>query len=145
LQDVQEQIEDHVSELRDTLVTECGNALQAAYDDWSAKLDEVLDTIEEDAFDAAKDHVQAVVEYALEKCSEAHAKEFDALVEVVDLVDEALSTMKDEVGECQTDVGQEGKDALDTGLQETEQALASALEALDQVRDLLARYTFVSM
>jgi hypothetical protein len=38
---------------------------RAAYDDWSAKLDEVVDTVEEDGFEACSDNVKEVVEYAL--------------------------------------------------------------------------------
>ena len=145
LEDMQGQIEERLSALRETLVDECGSAVQAAYDDWSAKLDEVVDKVEAEGFDAAGDHAKEVVEYALDKCAEAHEKELERLMEVVQLVGEALDTVKSDVEGHRGDVSEDGKGALDEGVEQTKQALADALEALDQVKQLLASYTFVSI
>jgi uncharacterized phage infection (PIP) family protein YhgE len=145
LEEMQGQIEERLSTLRETLVDECGSAVQAAYDDWSAKLDEVVDKVEEEGFEAAKDHAKEVVEYALDQCAQAHEKELERLMQLVQLVEEALDTVKTDVEGHRDNVSQDGKDALDEGVSETKQALADALEALDQVKQLLASYTFVSM
>jgi ABC-type transporter Mla subunit MlaD len=144
LEEMQDQIGERLSALRETLVDECGSAVQAAYDDWSAKLDEVVEKVEEEGFDAARDHVKEVVEFALDQCAEAHEKELERLMQVVQLVEEALDTVKTDVEGHRGDLAQD-KEALDEGVNETKQALADALEALDQVKQLLASYTFVSI
>jgi ABC-type transporter Mla subunit MlaD len=145
LEDMKGQIEERLQGLRETLVDECGSAVQAAYDDWSAKLDEVVEKVEDQGFEAAGDHAKEVVEYALDKCAEAHEKELERLMEVVQLVEEALDTVKTDVEGHRGDLAQDGKEALDEGIDQTTQALADALAALDQVKQLLASYTFVSI
>lgn len=144
LEEMQEQIGDRLSALRDTLVDECGSALQAAYDDWSAKLDEVVDLVEEEGFEATKDNAKEVVAHALEECSKAHETELENLLKVAELVEEALKTVVTDVEERRSELA-EAKGDLDGGLEETKQALADALEALDEVKQLLASYTFVSV
>lgn len=145
LEEMQGQIEERLSAMRETLVEDCGSAIQEAYDDWSAKLDEVVGTVEEKGFDAAQDHAKEVVDYALEQCAQAHEGELERLMQVVQLVEEALDTVKTDVEGRRGSLAEDGKEALDDGANETKQALADALEALDQVKQLLASYTFVAM
>jgi DNA anti-recombination protein RmuC len=145
LEEMQGQIEERLSAMRETLVEDCGSAIQEAYDDWSAKLDEVVGTVEEKGFDAAQDHAKEVVDYALEQCAQAHEAELERLMQVVQLVEEALDTVKTDVEGRRGSLAEDGKEALDDGANETKQALADALEALDQVKQLLASYTFVAM
>jgi DNA anti-recombination protein RmuC len=145
LEEMQGQIEDRMSAVRETLVDECGSALQEAYDDWSAKLDEVVETVEEDGFEAAAEHATEVISYALDQCAQAHETEFERLLEVVQLVEDALATVKTDVEDRRAEVSQEGKDAVEQATDDTKQALADALGALDQVKQLLASYSFVSL
>jgi hypothetical protein len=58
---------------------------------------------------------------------------------VVDAVTEALDTMKEDIGTCQTDVRDEARPPSTT-LNETRQALEEAIGTLDQVKQMLASY-----
>jgi uncharacterized protein YukE len=145
LEAAREEIAERFAEMRTTLVEECAGALRTAYDDWSARLDEVLQAVEEDGFQAARENAQEVVTWALTECATAHEEELDRLREVANTVQGALRELKDEVGECATDVGAEGRQALEQALAETQQALLGMVGALDACRQVMCSYSFVEM
>ena len=143
---MQSEITDRFDEMRTTLTQECTTALQEAYDDWSGRLDEVLATVEEEGFEAAEAQAQEVVDWALTETATGHEQELERLLEVVGIVQEALQTLRDEsIGESKTDVGDEGRNALDQAITETETALSGMIGALDAVRQVLSNYSFVQL
>jgi DNA anti-recombination protein RmuC len=143
---MQSEIADRFDEMRTTLTTECTTALQEAYDDWSAKLDEVLSSVEEEGFSAAQTQAEEVVEWALQEAATGHEQELERLLEVVGVVQEALQTLRDEnIGESRTDVGEEGRNALEQALGETEAALQGMIGALDACRQTMSNYSFVQL
>lgn len=136
------EIADRFAEMRTTLLEECGGALQAAYDEWSSRLDEVIDSVSEDGFEAASGNAKEVVEWALGECAKKHDEEFDRLMQVAEVVREAVATLQQDVTEAVTDVGEEGKNALDEALAETQSALVGMVAALDACRNVMAGYSF---
>lgn len=146
LETMQSEIADRFAEMRTTLTEECTTALQSSYDEWSGRLDEVLATVEVEGFQAAHEQGQQVVEWALGECATGHEQELERLLEVVGIVQEALATLRDEgIGESRTDVGEEGRNALDQGMAETQQALLGMIGALDACRQVMSSYSFVSL
>jgi ABC-type transporter Mla subunit MlaD len=145
LEAMRDDVAERFAEMRTTLVEECAGALQTAYDDWSAKLDEVVQTIEQDGFQAARENAEEVVSWAITECTTAHEEEFNRLLELAEVVRGALRTLKDDVGECATDVGEEGGQALEQALAETQQALVAMIGALDGCRQVMTSYSFVDM
>jgi gas vesicle protein len=135
-------IADRFAEMRTTLVEECGGALQNAYDEWSSRLDEVLETVSDDAFEAAHANGQEVVEWALGECAKKHDEEFDQLMQVAAVVREAVRALQEDVAEATTDVGEEGRNALDQALAETQAALVGMVGALDACRQVMSNYSF---
>jgi len=143
---MQGDIADRFDEMRTTLTQECTTALQESYDEWSSRLDEVLATVEEEGFGAAQEQAQQVVEWALQEAATGHEQELERLLQVVGVVQEALQTLRDEnIGEAKTDVGEEGRNALNQALAETETALLGMIGALDACRQTLSNYSFVQL
>lgn len=146
LETMQSEIADRFDEMRTTLTQECTTALQESYDDWSEKLDEVLATVEEEGFAAAQAQGQEVVDWALAETATEHEQELERLLEVVGIVEEALQTLRDEnIGESKTDVGEEGRNALNQALAETQTALEGMIAALDACKQTLSNYSFVQL
>jgi ABC-type transporter Mla subunit MlaD len=142
LQTMESEIADRFAEMRTTLVEECGGALQTAYDEWSSRLDEVLDSVSEEGFEAAHAQGQEVVEWALGECAKKYDEEFDRLLQVAEVVRQAVQTLQEDVTESTTDVGEEGKNALEQALSETQSALVGMVGALDACRQLMSNYSF---
>jgi ABC-type transporter Mla subunit MlaD len=142
LQTMESEIADRFSEMRTTLVEECGGALQTAYDEWSGRLDEVLQAVAEEGFEAAHEQGQEVVEWALSECAKKHDEELDQLLQVAEAVREALNTLQEEVSESTTDVGEEGRNALAQALSETQAALVAMIGAVDTCRQVMSNYSF---
>lgn len=120
------------------------SALQASFDDWETKVDELESYVSAQGFVASREHAMAVVAYAIEGCrtaSEAHITSFAAMR------DAALQPLVELVAEVQR-TGQSLKNAasrLVAELDETLSAARGAGSAFDSVRDLLASYSFVGM
>lgn len=142
LHTMESEIADRFSEMKTTLVDECGGALQTAYDEWSGRLDEVLETVADEGFQAAHDQGQEVVEWALSECAKKHEEELDQLLQMAEVVREAVNTLQEEISEAATDVGEEGRNALEQALSETQAALVSMVGAVDACRQVMANYSF---
>ena len=142
---MRDELEARVDALNETLAEECATALQDAFDDWTEKVEEIEELVDEQGFEAARDHAQEVVDWAIAECAGSHQEELDQLADVVGVVEDALTELRSDVGVCQTDVGEEGRGALEEALSETGQALANMTATLDSVKAFLARYTFVEM
>jgi len=145
LDQMNNQVTEAFDEMRTTLTEECTTALQNAYDDWSAKLDEVMQLVREDGFEAAAENADEVVAWALGECATKHEEEFNRLMEVAEVVQQALTTLQDELGEHKTDVAEEGRNALEGAMAETQTALTGMIGALDAVKQTLASYSFVQL
>jgi uncharacterized phage infection (PIP) family protein YhgE len=143
---MQGEIADRFDEMRTTLMEECTTALQNSYDEWSGHLDEVLSTVEDEGFAAAEAQAQEVVEWALTEAATGHEQELERLLQVVATVEEALQTLRDEhIAESRTDVGEEGRNALEQAMAETQAALEGMIGALDACRELMSNYSFVQL
>jgi len=144
LQDIQQDVEERSEELRSHIADECTQNLQTAYDEWQGHVEELEDLVKA-KFEELPENAQEVVEYAMTECTTGHEEEFDRLFDVVTEIEQALERLTGTVDETGTDIGEEGRGAIDSRLSETSQALVRTVEALDRVKALLASYTFVQM
>jgi hypothetical protein len=143
LHHMQEEIKERSEHLR-SVITEEETRLDQAYADWTEKLTEVEGLVEQ-AFADAHDHARDVVNYSVEECSHGEQGEAERLATLLSTLEGLLEHLHSEAEECTTDIGEEGKNALDQGLSTTKAEITSALAALARVKELLAKFSFVSM
>jgi len=143
VEQVAQEIRDRCLALRTALAEESTAALQAAFDDWESKVDELEEYVSTQGFQASHQHAHDVVEYALGECQTAFTEQLDQLRQVVEVLAGQLQELTAEVqGSGDTVVVETGAE-LGMGLDGTRDAVANALSALSSVRDLLASYSFV--
>ncbi len=143
LQHMQEEIKQRAEHLR-SLIAEEETRLDQVYADWAEKLTEVEGMVEH-AFADAHAHAQDVVNYSAEECTHEEQEETAQLSSLLSTLEGHLESLNTEAEESTADIGEEGKHALDEGLSTTQAEITSALAALGRVRELLAKFSFVSM
>ena len=144
LDQMRQDLEDRVEAL-ETSAREAGERVERAYSEFATRLDEATSLVEDQAFEAAGKHVKEVVDYAVEECAKAHEQEIETLGDMATDLGKLLDGLKDELETSRDRVKEEGQDALRTDMEELTTAVGAAQAALDQVKDLLASYTFVQM
>jgi hypothetical protein len=143
IEEVAHDIRDRCQALHNTLAEEHTHALQAAFDEWESKIEELEEYVATRAFQASHQHAHDVVDYAFRECQTSIAQHLDQLHEFVGLL---VGQVQELAAEAQRSedalVARSGTD-LAGGLQGTCDAVANALSALGSVRELLASYSFV--
>jgi ElaB/YqjD/DUF883 family membrane-anchored ribosome-binding protein len=127
-----------------SLIAEQETQLDHAFADWSEKLVEV-ETMLEHAFADAHEHAHVVMEFSMEECAKAEHEESGQLSALLSVLEGVLGSLHDEAAEAASEVGEQGKHALDEGLSTIHTEVGSALNALARVKELLAKFSFVSM
>ena len=140
-------IADRIEAVRATIAGECAAAAQKAFDEWADHLEEAVALVEEQGFLAMAVQAQQVVDWALPEVEREYEGELELLVGIAGLVEQALETLRDEtLPECADQVGgEQGAAALAQAVAETESALAEMMSALDAVRQVMGRYSFVAL
>jgi chromosome segregation ATPase len=119
---------------------ECQGPVEAAEIDWSAKLVEVLGTVEQ-TFTGAGEHAQKVVAYSLWKCEEAFKETLGELQQAAEVVEKSLDALREEA-----DLGKgedtQAADAVDGSVQETIAALGTAGSSIAHALTELAKYSW---
>lgn len=132
-------------ELGRSLAEEHTAALQAAFDEWAGRVDEVEGAIAAQGFEATQENTRAVVDWALGECQTGCAAQLDELRDVVEAAAGQLEDMAAEVGRSgEALVAQSGAE-LRGALTQTREDVVAAQAALGSVRDLLASYSFTGM
>ncbi len=143
IEEVAHDIRDRCHALRSTLAEEHTNALQAAFDEWESKIEELEKYVSTRAFQASQQHAHDVVEYAVAECLTAFAQQLEPLRQIVEGVVGQVQELAAEAQRSEDAVVATGGTDLAGGLDGTRDAVANALSALGSVRDLLASYSFV--
>lgn len=143
LKDDAEQAEERADAVKLVMAEDCTQALEAAFDDCSGKLAQVVEVVE-GAFSDARDHVQEVVEYSLEECANEHHRVLDELKELASVVAEAMEKLKSAVA-LEQDKHEQGREGLADACQETAAQAQKMTEALKGVKQLMASFSFVGM
>lgn len=140
-------IADRVEAARATIVEECAAAVRKAYEEWADHLEEAVALVEEQGFLAMAVQARQVVDWALPEVEREYEGELELLVGIAGLVERTLETLRDEtLPDCADQVGgDEGAVALAQAVAETERALGEMTSALDAVRQVMARYSFVDL
>ena len=138
-QDVRERGE----QVRRWLAEEATAALHEGFGGWEAKVDELEAFVEAQAFAASRRNAAAYAEWAMAECAERTAEALDALRALGETLEARLQELAAEVQRGREAVLEPGGTELVAGLEGTAGGMASALQALSAVKELLARYTFV--
>jgi chromosome segregation ATPase len=93
-----------VSEATVKISNTTGEWLKTLFVDWAGKLTAAGDEVHVEGFNAARDHVLAVVEDAKEKCEPAHRERLTALVEHLVEAKEKLAELGQELQEKRAEV-----------------------------------------
>ncbi len=143
LRAMREAVEERAQAVQETIGREYETALQAKYDHWLATLNEVEGLVH-DAFERARDHVTQVVEYALEEAPRRHQVALDELPPLVATLEGAAEALQGAVAEIEAEV-QQGHEATAEEVRDTGSAAQAMTTALEGLKALLARFTFVQM
>jgi len=126
-------------------LSECAQALEEAYGKWEAALAQIEETVIERSYAAAPEHAQEVIAFALSECKEAMDEGLDDLAGAAGLVEDTLGELAQEATRRADAVRNDGQNELSSGHAELIKALTEAAGALDQVKALLASFTFVQI
>lgn len=130
--------------LKQTLEEQLAAELQASFDDWQSKVDELEDYVSTQGFMASHTHALAVVEWAIEQCRGAcqdHLAKLDGVVEAAIRPLQVLAADVERAGNALA----AGATELVHGLDGTRDAARDAGAALGTVRELLNSYSFLAV
>lgn len=141
LREVQQAIREMGHKVREEVFDHAGLLLQEAVSNATAHIEAAEATLE-NTFTDASQHVQAVVEKATTDCSEAHLKPLEDIQSLAHTLEVAMERLAERMRQHQADAA-EAKAAVEQGATETERGIQTAETALEAMRELLARFTFV--
>jgi chromosome segregation ATPase len=141
LQHLRQEIHDRGLSLRGHIFDE-QTRLDEAFADWGQRMDE-LEAVLEQAFADAHTHAEQVVTFSLGECDHARQDTGEQLSQMLTTLEGVLHALQQEAEECTTDVGEEGRHALEQGLDAIHGEAASAVSALRRVKEVLTKYSFV--
>ena len=130
--------------LKQTLEDQVTTELQASFDDWQSKVDELEDYVGTQGFMASHTHALAVVEWAVEQCRVACQDHLDKLDGVLDAAIRPLQALAADV-ERAGDTLVAGATDLLRGLDGTRDTARDTRAALGRVRELLNAYSFLAV
>jgi hypothetical protein len=133
-------VDARAAEAREELATACPAALQGAYDHWLATLDEV-EALVGGAFEQARDHVEQVVDYALEEGPRRHLAALDGLQPLVEGLEQTAAALESSLAEMEAEV-QEARESTTRETDATGAGASAAAGALAQLGELLAQFSF---
>jgi chromosome segregation ATPase len=93
-----------VSDVTVKISNTTGEWLQTLFVDWAGKLTAAGDEVHVEGFNAVRDHVQAVVQDAKDKCEPAHRERLTSLVEHLLEAKEKLAELGEEIRETRAEV-----------------------------------------
>jgi DNA repair exonuclease SbcCD ATPase subunit len=132
-------------ELNDTLAEQLTQDLQESHDDWEAEVDKLEQEVATESFQASVPHAGLCVEAGLEECETACGQHVDEVGQLVGVLVAQLQELAADVGKSASSLVAEAGAELVNQLTEVQTASASAVAALDNVRQTLASYTFVEV
>jgi chromosome segregation ATPase len=135
-----EAVDARAAAAREELATSCPVSLQAAYDHWLATLDEV-EALVGGAFEQARDHVQQVVDYALEEGPRRHLAALESLQPLVEGLETTAAALQSALAEMEVEV-QEARESTTREADATGAGAEAAAGALAQLGALLAQFSF---
>ena len=142
LQEMQTDARERSEEVR-TAVTSCESDLDAAYGEWTGGMDELRGTVD-GAFEETGQHVGVMVEEALAEVAQGQADALDELSGYAETLADILTRLGEAATQGGTDIA-EGVGALELEATDTTAGLETMQTRLSEVRELLARFTFVSL
>jgi chromosome segregation ATPase len=142
LQEMQTDVRQRSEEVR-TAVTSCEGDLDAAFGEWKGGMDELRVTVD-GAFEDVGQHVGLMVEEALSEVAQAQGDALEELSGYAETLAEILTRLGEAATQGGTDIA-EGVGTLEQEAAETTTGLETMQARLSEVRELLARFTFVSL
>ncbi|MET0552834.1 MAG: hypothetical protein ABW221_07345 [Vicinamibacteria bacterium] len=124
------------------LTEDHAGALQEAFAEWSAQLDQLEGYVLEQAYATSRQHAQGVVEYATEAWQTESRARLDDLTLVVSLLEGELRHFADEAERAGRALVEQGGERLVRELDEARTAAERAVSGLDRVMQELAARSF---
>lgn len=145
LETVATEVTTRCQELNRVLAEQLTTSLQQSYDEWETAVDELEQQVATDSFKASHPHADQCVEAALEECETACEQHVDELKQLVGILVTQLQELATDVGNSANSLVAEAGAELVKQLGEVHAAGASAVAALDNVKQTLASYTFLEV
>lgn len=142
LQQMQADVRQRGEEMR-AAVGECEGELDTAYGEWNNGLVELRATVDS-AFEEVGQHTGQMVEEALSEVAQAQGDALEELSGYAATLAEVLSRLGEAAGERGIEIGA-SVGATEQDAADTAGALETMQSRLTEVRELLARFTFVSL
>lgn len=142
LRKMQEQIRDRGEAAAEAL-GECADDLRESYEDWSSGLDEVQAKVEQ-AFADVAEHLEQNVDLIFDECQDRHSAGLDEFASQIQELQSVLAELGEAAGTC-GDTTEEAAGRHEGQMQDAQSGLLAVQAKLDEVKALLARYTFVQM
>ncbi|HXY41093.1 MAG TPA: hypothetical protein VEQ10_15580 [Vicinamibacteria bacterium] len=143
LEQMKQEVTEASSHLKE-LVSQQMEHVDQAFDDFEHKLGEVENLVAH-AFEDARQHAFDVAEFSGQECEKEAHDQSEHLQTAFSALQAVLQSLQQEASEGAADVGQEGRHSLENGLRAVHAEAGKALDALGRMRDLLTRYSFVTM
>ena len=141
LRTMQQEVRDRAQAVCQAVLEECQVPVEEKEIDWSAKLAEVMATVE-DAFRDAAGHAERVASFSIEQCQQAFTETLNELGSAAETLEKAMEALVKEAEEAAADAT-EAANSLDSGVQDTIDALGGASSSVLGALATLAKYSFL--
>jgi hypothetical protein len=145
IEDLAHDIRDRCQALRTVLAEENTHAMQAAFDHWESKVDELEEYVSKQGFLASHDHARTYVDYALGECRTICEEQLDGLRPLIELVGGCCQELTSQAQASSAHVAADGGTELVRQVEAAREGAGTAVSTLDAVRDLLANLKFVQI
>jgi DNA repair exonuclease SbcCD ATPase subunit len=142
LRQMKESVHDMAQKVRTEVFDAAIADMQGAQREFDAYLDDVDQSTSGSLEDMAL-HIPMVVEYAMKECQDAHEKHLGDMIEIAASLKTAMEKLEATI-EAQEQAARTTSQTLQPECSETDQNATNAAQALNSVRDLLARYSFTN-
>lgn len=141
LRGMQDRLRERAESVQRTIAEQYSEALRDKYENWLENLNEV-ERVVEDAFDRARAHAAAVVEFSLGECGARQTEGVDGLADQMALFEGAAGALTEAVDGIAAETSEAGE-TVAGALTDTDDRAEHMTGALQAMKDVLASYTFV--
>jgi len=143
LEQLAHDVRERCQAVRTALAEEAAHQLQAAFDQWEAKVGELETYVKTKGFLASHDHAQAYVDYAAGECELYFQEHLDGVRSLVQGAAGQLQELGSQAHAAAASLVEDGGSRLVEQLEPAQAAAEAAVSVLDGVKDALATRSFV--
>jgi ABC-type transporter Mla subunit MlaD len=143
LAELRTEVEERVDAVMTAIEDECQEPLEETYQEWEQWLTAVDGAVEK-GFTDAREHLDTVLGEVLDECAERHREALDEVKDLAQDLAGALGKLEEAAVSRRAELEAASSSAEDA-LEQTDQRLASMTAAVNGVKELLARFSFVQL